>query len=64
MEMKIKHKGSIYYVLAAVLLALAGYHGYQKNGVYKSAYNEDLPGQEQTTDKQSKGKEYQSTGDL
>ena len=50
-------------MLALVLLALAGYHGYQKNGFYKSAYNEDLP-TEQQANEPGEGKEYQSTGDL
>jgi endonuclease G len=61
--MKKKQKRSIYYLLAVVLLGLAGYHGYQKNGFYKSAYNEDLPVEQSQQDKQE-GKEYQSTGDL
>ena len=26
-----------------LLTPLAGYHGYQKNGAYKSTYNENLP---------------------
>ena len=60
--MKKKQKRRLYYVLAVVLLALAGYQGYQKNGFYKSAYNEDLPTVENTQDKQE-GKEYKSTGD-
>ena len=61
--MKKKQKRSIYYVLAAILLALAGYHGYQKNGFYKSAYNDELPSEENTVSKQDEGKEYKSTGD-
>jgi len=62
MMMKKKQKRWLYYVLAVVLLALAGYQGYQKNGFYKSAYNEDLPTVENTQDK-LEGKEYKSTGD-
>ena len=63
--MKKKQKRLLYYCLALVLLALAGYHGYQKNSFYKSAYNDDLP-TEQTSDKQNsqEGKEYKTTGDL
>ena len=65
MTMKKKQKRSIYYALAVLLLGLAGYHGYQKTGFYKSAYNDELP-TEQTTQQQTyqEGKEYQSTGDL
>ena len=64
--MKKKQKKQLYYALALLLLALAGYHSYQKNGFYKSAYNDELP-TVQTTDAQQdkqEGKEYQSTGDL
>ena len=63
--MKKKQKRNLYYVLAAVLLGLAGYHGYQKNGFYKSAYNEELPVEQTTNHQQDKqeGKEYKSTGD-
>ena len=57
--MKKRQKKSWYYVLAVVLLALAGYHGYQKNSFYKSAYNDELPARQS----QDEGKEYQSTGD-
>ena len=63
MTMKKKQKRNLYYLLAVVLLALAGYHGYQKNGFYKSAYNDELP-TEQTQQDKKEGKEYQSTGDL
>ena len=65
MTMKKKQKRNLYYLLALVLLALAGWQGYQKNGFYKSAYNDELPN-EQTTHQQDRqeGKEYQSTGDL
>ena len=59
--MKKKQKRSIYYVLAVLLLGLAGYHGYQKNGFYKSAYKEELPVEQSKQEKQE-GKEYQSTG--
>ena len=59
--MKKKQKRSIYYVLAVLLLGLAGYHGYQKNRFYKSAYNEELPVEQSKQEKQE-GKEYQSTG--
>ena len=65
--MKKKQKRRLYYCLALVLLALAGYHGYQKNGFYKSAYNEELPTEQSTTNEQKEsldGKEYQSTGDM
>ena len=61
--MKKKQKRNLYYVLALVLLGVAGYHGFQKNGFYKSAYNEDLPVEQSQQDKQNEGKEYQSTGD-
>ena len=54
--MKKKQKRKLYYVLALVLLAFAGYQGYQKNGFYKSAYNEDLPGV-QTEQNAQEGKE-------
>ena len=63
--MKKKQKRNLYYLLALVLLAFAGYHGYQKTGFYKSAYNDELP-TGQTADAQQdkqEGKEYQSTGD-
>ncbi len=65
MTMKKKQKRSIYYALAVLLLGLAGYHGYQKTGFYKSAYNDELP-TEQSNQQQTyqEGKEYQSTGDL
>ena len=65
MTMKKEQKRNLYYLLALVLLALAGWQGYQKNGFYKSAYNDELPN-EQTTHQQDRqeGKEYQSTGDL
>ena len=62
--MKKKQKRSLYYVLALALLALAGYHGYQKNSFYKSAYDDKLPTTEQSQTDEPEGKEYQSTGDL
>ena len=65
--MKKKQKRRLYYCLALALLALAGYHGYQKNGFYKSAYNDELPTEQNSTNEQNEsreGKEYQSTGDL
>ena len=64
--MKKKQKRGLYYLLALVLLALAGYQGFQKNSFYKSAYNEDLPTEQTADDKQGDqdGKEYKTTGDL
>ena len=62
--MKKKQKRNLYYLLAVVLLAVAGYHGYQRNSFYKSAYNDELPGEETTQQDKQEGKEYQSTGDL
>ena len=64
--MKKKQKRSLYYLLALVLLAFAGYQGYQKSSFYKSAYNDELPGVESPNQQQDnqEGKEYQSTGDL
>ena len=62
--MKKKQKRSLYYFLALALLALAGYHGYQKNSFYKSAYDDKLPTTEQSQTDEPEGKEYQSTGDL
>ena len=57
-------KKKIFYLIGAVLLLLLGYKGADlKNSFYKSAYNDELPSEEQTTDKQGEGKEYQSTGD-
>lgn len=57
-------KKKIFYLIGAVLLLLLGYKGADlKNSFYKSAYNDELPTEEQTTDKQGEGKEYQSTGD-
>ena len=38
--MKKKQKRLLYYCLAFVLLALAGYQGYQKTSFYKSAYDD------------------------
>ena len=63
--MKKKQKKNLYFALLAVLLALAGYQSYQKNGFYKSAYNDELPAEQTTTQQQDgqEGKEYQSTGD-
>ena len=61
--MKKRQKRGLYYCLALLLLALAGYHGYQKNSFYKSAYNEDLPGT-QSEQNAREGEEYQTTGDL
>ena len=61
--MKKKQKRNLYYVLLAIALAVGGYQTYQKNGFYKSAYNEELPTEQREQDKQE-GKEYQSTGDL
>ena len=55
--MKKKQKRLLYYLLAVLLLAFAGYQGYQNNGFYKSAYNEDLHSEEQTIDKQGECKE-------
>ena len=66
-DMKKKNKRLLYYCLAVVLLALAGYQGYQKNSFYKSAYNDELPTEQSTSSGQKEiqdGKEYQSTGDL
>ena len=60
--MKKKQKRNLYYVLLAIALAVGGYQTYQKNGFYKSAYNEELPTEQREQDKQE-GKEYQSTGD-
>ena len=57
-------KKKILYLIGAVLLLLLGYKGADlKKSFYKSAYNDELPTEEQTTDKQGEGKEYQSTGD-
>ena len=63
--MKKKQKKNLYFALLAVLLALAGYQSYQKNGFYKSAYNDELPAEQTTTQQQDgqEGKDYQSTGD-
>ena len=63
MKKKQKQKKNLYYLLALVLLMGLGYHGYQKSSFYKSAYNEELPG-EQSVQDQQEGKEYKSTGDL
>ena len=66
--MKKKQKNLLYYYcLAAVLLALAGYQGYQRStrdSFYKSAYNEELPAEEDARQGEPSGREYQSTGDL
>ena len=57
--MKRKHKRILYYVLLAVALAVAGYQSYHRTSFYKSAYNDELPGEQS-----QQGKDYQSTGDL
>ena len=57
-------KKKILYLIGAVILLLLGYKGADlKNSFYKSAYNDELPTEEQTTGKQDEGKDYQSTGD-
>ena len=57
-------KKKILYLIGAVILLLLGYKGADlKNSFYKSAYNDELPTEEQTTDKQDEGKDYKSTGD-
>ena len=58
-------KKKVLYLIGAIVLIALGYKGLgMKDSFYKSAYNEDLPTEEQTIDKQGEGKEYQSTGDL
>ncbi len=57
--MKRKYKRILYYVLLAVALAVAGYQSYHRTSFYKSAYNDELPGEQS-----QQGKDYQSTGDL
>ena len=64
--MKKKQKRNLYYLVALLLLAVVGYQGYQKNGFYKSAYNDELPAEQTANDKggtSQEGKEYKSTGD-
>lgn len=57
-------KKKILYLIGAVILLLLGYKGADlKNSFYKSAYNDELPTEEQTTSKQDEGKDYKSTGD-
>ena len=57
-------KKKLLYLIGAVILILLGYKGLDvKNSFYKSAYNDELP-IEQTSSNSSEGKEYQSTGDV